>query len=168
MSAATAKTIRRAIKAELGFNARQVSVRASSFSMGSSVSITIKGPAARSRIEAIAKGGERIRRCEVSGEILGGGNLYIDVQYGKGVLAGIYGEYLDDLKALEKDPGKILRLPGAFEEVTVCHLDGYYHVQKGEDYPRKVWGAEMAGEVFAEMLLEDLAAAKEAKEGKAA
>jgi hypothetical protein len=162
MSARIAKAIRKNIKSILGFNARQVSVRAESFAGGSSVTIVIKVPAAKSKIEEIAKAGERIDHCSVTGEILAGANTYVHVSYGDGVLESIYGEYLDLIKALAEDPGKLLRLPGAFEEYTICFLDDCYHVEKGNDLPKRAWQAHHAGELFAEMMLEELAQAKAA------
>lgn len=78
--AEAAKTIRREIKAELGLNARQVSVRCH----GGSISVTIKVPHAKKPIQAIAARQEIVRRCEYSGDILSGGNRFVSVSYGAG------------------------------------------------------------------------------------
>ena len=77
-----AAEIRATLKARHGWNARQVSVRASYYSMGSSIDVTIKDPAiSLPTVKAIAEGAEHIRRCEATGEILGGGNRYVSVRY---------------------------------------------------------------------------------------
>lgn len=71
------------IRAELkkrGISSRQVSVRADYYSMGSSIEILIKdGAINHAKVKAIAEGKERIHRCQVTGEILGGGNRYVSV-----------------------------------------------------------------------------------------
>lgn len=78
--AEAAKTIRREIKAELGLNARQVSVRCRT----GSIDVTIKVPHAKKPIQAIAARQEIVRRCEYSGDILSGGNRFVSVSYGAG------------------------------------------------------------------------------------
>jgi hypothetical protein len=74
----TAAIIRKAIKTQLGHTAKEVSVRAKD----SSVNITVKFAHIMSApIEELARGYARISRCERTGEILGGGNLYINVSH---------------------------------------------------------------------------------------
>lgn len=69
MSAAeAAKVIRERIKRELGATSRQVSVRASSYSMGSSIHVKVRD--AGIRLMSV----EHVDRCEATGEILNGGN----------------------------------------------------------------------------------------------
>ena len=81
-----AKAIRTALKSQ-GITSRQVSVRSSLYSMGSSIDITIKDASiSLTRIEDIASGHEHVRRCELSGEILNGGNRFVSVDYGHGAL----------------------------------------------------------------------------------
>lgn len=81
-----AKAIRTALKSQ-GITSRQVSVRSSLYSMGSSIDITIKDASiGLTTVEDIAKGHEHVRRCELSGEILNGGNRFISVDYGHGSL----------------------------------------------------------------------------------
>lgn len=65
--------IRKLLAAE-GIPARSVSVR----SDGNSVDVTIKDAAVGSdKVRAIAGQFEKIDRCQVSGEILSGGNTYV-------------------------------------------------------------------------------------------
>src|SRR3990167_9883041 len=50
--------------------------------MGSSIDVTIKDPSIPLPVvKEIAERAERISRCEVTGEILGGGNRYVHVRY---------------------------------------------------------------------------------------
>ena len=77
-----AARIRADLKRLHGWTSRQVSVRAEYFSLGSSIEIVIKDPAIpRKAVKAIAEPAERLHRCEITGEILGGGNRYLSVRY---------------------------------------------------------------------------------------
>jgi hypothetical protein len=79
-----AAQIRQTLKAKHGWSSRQVSVRADNYSMGSSIDVIIKDPAIPLPVvKAIAEVAEHIRRCEVSGEILGGGNRFVHVTYSR-------------------------------------------------------------------------------------
>lgn len=76
-----AAEIRQALKAK-GITSRQVSVRSDYYSMGSSIDVRIKDPAVSlTMVQALAEAHESIRYCEVSGEILSGGNRYVSVGY---------------------------------------------------------------------------------------
>lgn len=157
-----AKEIRKRIKDELGLNSRKVSVRGRPCTYSSAIDVTIKVPVAKSPIEAIAKGAESIRRCEYSGEILSGGNTYVSVTYGEGVLDGFCDEAT--IEALKETPGKGLELPGGYE---VFYLDGQFNVRKGDssdyDFPTRAWCSRSASHLYAERLLEDRAAAAKLK-----
>jgi hypothetical protein len=75
-----AAIIRKALKAK-GWNSRDVSVRADYYSMGSSLRIVIKNAdVPLSVVEAIANEHESIDRDQF-GEILSGGNRFVDVGY---------------------------------------------------------------------------------------
>jgi hypothetical protein len=85
MSSKTAKEIREALKAA-GFGRALVSVRNDSYSMGSTVHVKVRrADIALDAIEAIARPHEIVRRDE-QGDILGGGNTHIDVEYETGAL----------------------------------------------------------------------------------
>ena len=65
------------------WNNKAVSCRNSSYSMGSSSYVTIKDAFAVrdfAKVEEIANTEEHVDRCEYSGEILSGGNHYVDVK----------------------------------------------------------------------------------------
>lgn len=77
-----AARIRKTLKASNIANARQVSVRAKSYSMGSSLDISINDPAVDIKeVRTIAQSSEHVRRCEYTGEILCGGNRHLFVSY---------------------------------------------------------------------------------------
>lgn len=70
----------RALFKKQGWSPRQIGVRADYFSLGSALRITLKdGSIPIHKVKEIAQGKEHIRRCEFSGEILGGGNRYVDI-----------------------------------------------------------------------------------------
>lgn len=78
--AESAAEIRAALKSR-GISSRQVSVRADSYSMGSAVRIEIKDASVPlARVKAAAMKHERIDRDQW-GEILNGGNRYVDIHY---------------------------------------------------------------------------------------
>lgn len=87
--AEASKTIRAQLKSRLGLTSKDVSVRSSSYSMGSSINVEIKTPrASLVEIDRIANGSERIDR-DANGEILSGGNRYVFVKYDDDVLEPI-------------------------------------------------------------------------------
>lgn len=72
-----AKAIRKELKEKLGYTSRQVSVRCSN---GNAIRVEIKDKTIeRKAIEDIAYPYEAVDRCEVTGEILAGGNTYVFV-----------------------------------------------------------------------------------------
>ena len=80
-----AKIIRETLK-RLGWSNRAVSVRADYFSMGSAIRVEVKrADVPLNIVRAIARSFERISRCEYSGEILSGGNMYISCRYNRTV-----------------------------------------------------------------------------------
>jgi hypothetical protein len=91
-----AAEIRAELKRAHGWTSRQVSVRAEYFSMGSSIDIVVKDPAVPlPTVKAIAARAESIRRCEITGEILSGGNRYVSVTYSHAALDAIATRYTD-------------------------------------------------------------------------
>lgn len=76
----------RGLLASAGYGKADVSVYNKGYSMGSTVYVTIKRAGIQlEKIEQIAKAGESVDR-DASGAILGGGNCFVDVRYGDGVL----------------------------------------------------------------------------------
>lgn len=98
-----AKRIRAAFKA-LGWNNRMVSVRARNFSMGSAIDVVVKSAKVNfAEAKMIAEDAESIRRCEVTGEILSGGNRYVHVRLSDEAKAELAAPWMERVeKALEK------------------------------------------------------------------
>lgn len=109
-----AKEIRATLKAKHGWSTRDVSVRSKYFSMGSSVDVTIKNPTVPLPVvKAIAEAAESIRRCEITGEILSGGNRYVSVSYSHEAQAMIASGYAPLVRAAVDavEPGSNVLLP---------------------------------------------------------
>jgi hypothetical protein len=83
MAANDAAQIRARYKAR-GWTSPQISVRNSNFSLGSSVRVLVRDPQIPFRLaERLANQEERISRCGLTGETLGGGNMYVHVQHSR-------------------------------------------------------------------------------------
>lgn len=90
--AQAAQLIRAELKTRFGWNRRAVSVRAHSYSLGSSLDISILAPGIPlRRVEQVAKAFERIHRDPQTGEILGGGNRFVGVKIEDNVLTPFLG-----------------------------------------------------------------------------
>lgn len=104
MTVAISKAIRAALKAA-GYGKADVSVHNDSYSMGSTVHVKIKRPEiSLSKVEAIADPFARVDRDE-SGEILGGGNCFVDVDYADGALDAAAGRINEQVAAGRKHFG---------------------------------------------------------------
>ena len=72
-----AVALRKSLKA-LGYGPRQVSVRTEFFSGGSAINCKVKAPEVDfTKVEELADSYKEIRRCEITGDILSGGNCYV-------------------------------------------------------------------------------------------
>lgn len=88
-----AAQVRASLKAK-GWTSRDVSVRADNYSMGSTLRVVIKNPAVPiGVVEPIANAHERIDRDHLTGEILSGGNRFVDVGYSPEALAALASKY---------------------------------------------------------------------------
>lgn len=86
----SAAAIRRELKTRYGWTSRDVSVKSDVYSMGSSLRVLIKNPAVSvSKVREVANEYERVRYDEASGEILSGGNRFLDVDYARDVVNAI-------------------------------------------------------------------------------
>lgn len=98
MCVETAKAVRAELKSA-GYNARLVSVRNQSYSTDSSVSVTIRSATVPlGEIKSLAERFQRVDR-DHTGEILAGGNTYLHVEYGRGVLDEHAKRVADQLQA---------------------------------------------------------------------
>ena len=95
-----AATIRKTLKDDYGWSSRAVSVRTDYFSMGSSIDVEIKDPTVNyAVVEAVANEAQSIRRCEISGDILNGGNRYVSVKYSDEAEKALAAPYIAPLQA---------------------------------------------------------------------
>ena len=151
-SAEDAAKIRAAHKAQ-GITSRQVSVKSESFSMGSSIDITIKAPGiSKSRVEEIANNYERIRRDDATGEILSGGNRYVAVNFDWKLLNETAREFLPWLNALEITGNSMLPVPeewAGVQEYYVGRQSAYRYTLTNGKQMIPVSGAESVAERLA-------------------
>ena len=83
-----AKAIRKSLRTELNATSRQVSVRCDQYSMGSSIDVAVKDPSVNlADVKRIAMAYQHVDRCEITGEILNGGNMYVHCDYTADALA---------------------------------------------------------------------------------
>ena len=111
--------IRKTRKSAKIANARQVSVKAKSYSMGSSLTISINDHTVDIKeVRTIAQSSEHVRRCDYSGEILSGGNRYLTVSYSA--------EAAEAFAALHADAiAKLMQFPeGDMHGGEVVEIDG--------------------------------------------
>jgi len=96
---APADQLRAAFKAA-GFNARQVSVRHDHYSMGSTMYVTVRDVTVPFALaQRIARTVERVDRDEATGEILCGGNRFVDVSHSPSAVAILARRHSDALQA---------------------------------------------------------------------
>ncbi len=99
----SAAMIRKALKRDHGWTGRQVSVRSEYYSMGSSIHVRIKDPSVNpALVRKVAGCHQRVRRCEISGEILSGGNMFVNVSWDHDVLRTMSAQYLDAVETAER------------------------------------------------------------------
>lgn len=138
MSTTTNTTPVRVLRAALktaGFNGRKVTVRLDQ----STLRVTIRDPSAPlSTVKTIADRFSSIRRCEKTGEILCGGNTFVDVQYMDELVAPVAASVVALLTPAAD--GVVVALPGGFRAAKISR-------QGGATYPDEVqiWGPSFDG-----------------------
>jgi hypothetical protein len=102
-----------------GFNARKVSVRRSR----DSLYITIRDASvALSVVRPIAETYRNVHRDERSGEILCGGNTFVDVEYLDSLIAPVAARIVALLAPA--DDGRVVGLPGGFRAAKISRARG--------------------------------------------
>lgn len=120
-----AHRLRAALKAA-GFNARRVTVRASH----GSLYVSIRDAAASlSAVEAIANRFSVVHRCEMTGDILDGGNTFVNVAYTDELVAPVKAAILAVLEPAPTD--ERVTVLGDFRAIKVSR-------QCGATYPDEV------------------------------
>jgi len=115
--------IRKTLK-QYGITSKQVSVRSKYFSGGSSIDLNIKDMLVDFQlVESIAQAQEKIDRCEVTQEILSGGNTYVHTQYDWKIKDAFIEElkvtYAKEIETLEKEGDVVI---------------GNYSIKKSDSY----------------------------------
>lgn len=158
-----AKQIRGALKSELGLTQRDVSVRAQSYSMGSSIKVRLRSnKATLAQVEAIANKHQDVHYDEASGEILSGGNRFVSVEYDS---------YFLDAEAVRFEPVTEAIEVGGFRVVSLVtvrrvNAETFEVSAKwiGGSGFRRCYDARSAARVLATTILEMPAAAAPANE----
>jgi hypothetical protein len=134
--------LRAALK-QAGFNARRVTVKYDH----TTLRVTIRDASVSlTKVEEIAGPFERVRRCQVTGETLLGGNTYVEVAYDKAVIKPLKDEIatllanapFDEYVAVRGD-FRALRVSGVREEIR---LKGPGIAFRSEIAYGTVWAAE--------------------------
>lgn len=120
----TREKIENALKAA-GINRRQVSIREPRSGYDRCFELTIRDPKFEVEyIESLVSGFQRVYRCEASGEILSGGNIWIDVSATDEVLDTWASEYLDQvteaMSLLTSDHGERVGNCSIHEQNAYC------------------------------------------------
>jgi hypothetical protein len=132
VTVAISKAIRAALAAE-GYGKADVSVYNKGYSMGSTVYVTIKrAEIPLDAVEEIAKAHERISRDDATGEILGGGNSFVDVRYGDGVLDAAAAIIAKQIDAGRRRFGAFTLEPGRDQwSMTIWHRNDHGESRPG-------------------------------------
>lgn len=127
--ASKAAEIRKALKA-IGYTNKHVSVRSEQFSMGSAIRVKIlRDGVSLADVERIAHQAEKVSRCEMTGEILSGGNRYVTVDVSKSAFGVYERAYEPRVRALEVGEevqcGAVSIARDARSAYRVAHPDGH-------------------------------------------
>lgn len=98
----TIQEIRTQLKSA-GYNTRKVSIRVDKYSMGRSYYATIRDLEVDADVvKEIVNQLRDVRRCSVSGDILSGGNTYVDVDYSEKVIEQLKEMYEIQCEAIKE------------------------------------------------------------------
>lgn len=152
---AAAERIRAAFKAN-GWSQRKVSVRVDSYSMGCTIRVLVKDVSVPlSMVKAIAETASVVRYCDASGEILSGGNRFVDVAYTREALAPLVAQIDAKLATVEADPGANVDIVPGVRAWAADRERGFWHAQ-GDLLTRDVYccGREFCARQIAEQIAE--------------
>lgn len=129
------KEIRMRLKKELNYSNRQVSVKKDN----NSIVVTVKIPVDIRPIKKIVKAYEKVDRCERSGEILCGGNIFVFVEYSWEMIKEESKKFLDEaLKAIEASNNIDINQSAMFAENDKIRV-----FINGDQTRREIWVAEI-------------------------
>lgn len=158
-AAESTKIIRTALKS-IGISNRRVSVRAENYSMGSSINIEIKDATiAMSTVKAIAETQERIDRCEITGDILSGGNRYLHISYSPEASAERAAPYIESVReameAIGREPTNALTSITGTEILVGSDRMGGFQLWNGSKAGMHFNTAECGARVAADYISEN-------------
>ena len=152
-----AKALRSELRAA-GFKGRDVTVKHNYFSMGSEIVVTIRNPEIeRKAVKEVATSYERISRCEFSGEILGGGNTYLDVNYSEAALEVRKNAVLPNINiALERlaaHPSDNCLEPAGDALIGSPNHDGFHNVYMNDRHIGRAYPDQYAAGAIAQLIV---------------
>ena len=138
-----AQELRSLLKRQHGWTGRQVSVRTDNYSMGSTLRVEIKDPSVPlPLVERLAEEHESVRRCEITHDILSGGNRYVSVSYSSEARQALAAPLLDDVQIALDELDTLERGTSALIPVGST---GYLVGRSGNGWSTTVWAPESAG-----------------------
>lgn len=146
----TAAKIRDALKSA-GFNARAVSVRVGGCSTSESVHVTIRrADVSKAAVEEVALKFAEVSRDHATGEILCGGNTYVDVEYARAVINAMAAPYVAAILGLHA--GDSCRFRG-WTVTRTEESGGLYYRATKRSASRAVycWGSDFCARQMAEL-----------------
>lgn len=147
-TAEKAQKIRDACKAR-GWNRRAVSVRVTP---GGSLRVEVLSASVPlSVVRTIAKEQEHVRYCEASGEILSGGNTFVDASYSTAALVPLVAEIDAALQTVEATPGVHVEVRGMISWRCTADDRNWYARVEGECLSREIrcYGREYCADMMA-------------------
>ncbi len=149
-----AAIIRKELKSKHGWTSRDVSVRADYYSMGSSIRVVIKNAdVQKDAVKAIAEAHESIDR-DAYGDILSGGNRYVDVSYNQDACDVLRARTIDVVRKAAAELATV-------SENCMVDIDGTPYLlgngQHGRSYGFSIWGKDAGGHLCETMTVEDAA-----------
>ncbi len=140
-----AALIRKRLRSELGAKRGDVSVRCSHYSGGSSIYVRINNADIRiADVKRIANDAQQIHRCEISGDILGGGNRYVSVEHASDARKALMTPVRDVLAMLAVG-GQARSGAWTAQRLT----DNDFIAWTGDENPIRCWGLDQASYQFA-------------------
>lgn len=125
-----AQAIRKELRAELGATSRDISVRSDKYSMGATIHVMIKSADySLDAVRKIAESHANVRRCEITGDILCGGNTHISVDYTAEALAPMVEKLQAELSSV-KGIGETVKIRG----LTCFNCPSGHNGYGGPDY----------------------------------
>jgi hypothetical protein len=137
-----ATEIRKQLKAA-GYNARAVSVRTRHLGVDSAITVAVRRADVRLVVvREIADGFERIHCDRATGEVLLGGNLYVDVTYAEETVRPFQVGVEIQIEGECAEPGVVAEIEGFHVWRCTAERDYLWADHPEWDRPIKCWGVE--------------------------